>query len=235
VSSSCTCFLLLCLTQVDSDRQRTLLEKAMSVIERVPPPAPTGPNPTGTIPGEEPAWKNCWNWNLCDVSNGSLVLDIKDGRIGSELKSQGTFHFIFCLQRPVKLELTPAPRFQLCLPQKQPAPASGPGRKQSERHPPTYDYRLARSSQRHTQQEQAGWNKARHASSCPRHKTRHASWNQARDTCAWWDAAWHPCSPDVRHSCSSDVRHICAWDQARYASEWCGSQARWEARVAGWE
>ncbi|KAG8790627.1 hypothetical protein FRC12_011441 [Ceratobasidium sp. 428] len=74
---------------VIDDRQRTLLENALTIIERVPPPAPTGPNPTGAIPGEEPAWKNCWNWNLCDASYGSLVLDIKDGRISAELKSQG--------------------------------------------------------------------------------------------------------------------------------------------------
>ncbi|KAG8710069.1 hypothetical protein FRC08_017668 [Ceratobasidium sp. 394] len=74
---------------VIDDRQRILLENALAIIERVPPPAPTGPNPTGAIPGEEPAWKNCWNWNLCDASYGSLVLDIKDGRISAELKSQG--------------------------------------------------------------------------------------------------------------------------------------------------
>ncbi|KAF8760047.1 hypothetical protein RHS01_02176 [Rhizoctonia solani] len=56
---------------------------------RIPPPVPQRPNPTGPIPGEEPAWKNCWNWNLCDASYGSLVLEVKDGRISAELKSQG--------------------------------------------------------------------------------------------------------------------------------------------------
>ncbi|KAF8603430.1 hypothetical protein BDV93DRAFT_162892 [Ceratobasidium sp. AG-I] len=74
---------------VVDERQRTLLENALGIIERIPPPAPTGPNPTGSIPGEEPAWKNCWNWNLCDASYGSLILDIKEGRISAELKSQG--------------------------------------------------------------------------------------------------------------------------------------------------
>lgn len=39
---------------------------------------------------EETAWKNCWNWNLPDAAYGSLVLDIRDGRVGSEIKSQGT-------------------------------------------------------------------------------------------------------------------------------------------------
>lgn len=78
--------------QVDvviDDNQRILLEKALSVVERVPGPQPsTGPGATAT--GEEPSWKNCWNWNLCDAAYGSLVLDVKDGRVSSELKSQGT-------------------------------------------------------------------------------------------------------------------------------------------------
>lgn len=68
--------------QVDNvidEHQRVLLDKALSVVERVP-------NPQGP---EEPSWKNCWNWNLCDAAFGSLVLDVKDGRISAELKSQG--------------------------------------------------------------------------------------------------------------------------------------------------
>ncbi len=77
--------------QVDTvidEHQRVLLDKALSVIKRVPPPLhQSGPN--GQLPVEEPAWKNCWNWNLCDAAYGSLVLDIKDGRVSAELKSQG--------------------------------------------------------------------------------------------------------------------------------------------------
>jgi len=78
-------------SQVDNvidEHQRILLDKALSVIERIPQPqAQTGAPPTAT--GEEPAWKNCWNWNLCDAAFGSLTLDIKEGRISAELKSQG--------------------------------------------------------------------------------------------------------------------------------------------------
>jgi hypothetical protein len=80
--------------QVDSvidENQRVLLDKFISVVERVPP-VQTGTGPgTSTLTGEEPAWKNCWNWNLCDAAYGSLVLDVKDGRISSELKSQGAW------------------------------------------------------------------------------------------------------------------------------------------------
>ncbi|KAI0751628.1 hypothetical protein C8Q80DRAFT_1218308 [Daedaleopsis nitida] len=68
--------------------QRVLLDKALSVVERIPPP-PNQLGPTGQPHGEDPAWKNCWNWNLCDAAYGALVLDIKDGRVSSELKSQG--------------------------------------------------------------------------------------------------------------------------------------------------
>ena len=78
--------------QVDlviDENQRILLEKVLTVVNRLATPQPsTGPG--ATAPGEEPAWKNCWNWNLCDAAYGSLVLDVKDGRVSSELKSQGT-------------------------------------------------------------------------------------------------------------------------------------------------
>lgn len=73
---------------VVDEGQRILLEKALSVIERVPAMQPhIGPG--GTATGEEPAWKNCWNWNLCDAAYGSLILDIKEGRVSAEIKSQG--------------------------------------------------------------------------------------------------------------------------------------------------
>jgi hypothetical protein len=69
--------------QAVDEPQRVLLDKFLAVVERVPPPA----GAAGAA--EEPAWKNCWNWNLCDAAYGSLVLDIKDGRISAEMKSQG--------------------------------------------------------------------------------------------------------------------------------------------------
>ncbi|KZV68922.1 hypothetical protein PENSPDRAFT_502599 [Peniophora sp. CONT] len=71
-------------TQVDQvidENQRVLLDKALSVVDRVPPALAQA--------GEEPAWKNCWNWNLCDAAYGNLILDVRDGRVSAELKSQG--------------------------------------------------------------------------------------------------------------------------------------------------
>lgn len=67
-----------------------LLEKALLVTDRVPP-APPQAQSANPGAGEEPAWKNCWNWNLCDATFGHLILDIKDGRVSSEMKSQGTY------------------------------------------------------------------------------------------------------------------------------------------------
>ncbi len=79
-------------SQVDAvidEHQRVLLDKFLSVVERLPTTQPSsGPGSAAT--GEEPAWKNCWNWNLCDAAYGSLVLDVKEGRVSAELKSQGT-------------------------------------------------------------------------------------------------------------------------------------------------
>lgn len=76
--------------QVDTvidENQRVLLDKALAVVERVPSQNSAAANPA--VPPEDPAWKNCWNWNLCDAAYGSLVLDVREGRVSAELKSQG--------------------------------------------------------------------------------------------------------------------------------------------------
>ncbi|EJU06007.1 hypothetical protein DACRYDRAFT_112812 [Dacryopinax primogenitus] len=80
------------------ENQRQLLEKALSVVARVPQPT-TAAGPGGAAGAEEPAWKNCWHWNLCDAAYGNLVLDIKDGRISADLKSQG-FNYAYRRNAP---------------------------------------------------------------------------------------------------------------------------------------
>ncbi|KAF9004685.1 hypothetical protein BDQ17DRAFT_1354497 [Cyathus striatus] len=80
---------------VVDENQRILLDKALSVPS-------SGPGATAT--GEEPAWKNCWNWNLCDAAFGSLILDIKEGRVSAELKSQG---FNYAYRRTATVAPTP--------------------------------------------------------------------------------------------------------------------------------
>ncbi|KDQ65116.1 hypothetical protein JAAARDRAFT_28777 [Jaapia argillacea MUCL 33604] len=112
-------------TQVDAvidENQRVLLDKFLSVVERIPP-SQTNPGPGAALSGEEPAWKNCWNWNLCDAAYGSLVLDIKEGRVSAELKSQG---FNYAYRRTV----TPSPHTPSTaappLPVSQTTPGAGP-------------------------------------------------------------------------------------------------------------
>ncbi|CAD6925733.1 unnamed protein product, partial [Tilletia controversa] len=78
--------------QVDAvidDKQRVLLNNALAVTNRVPSLATA----TGAA-SEEPAWKNTWNWNLPDAAYGRLVLEVRDGRVSAETKSQG-FNFAY--------------------------------------------------------------------------------------------------------------------------------------------
>jgi len=79
-------------SDLNSENQRILLEKCLSVIDRVP-------SAHGGTTSEEPAWKNCWNWNLCDAAYGQLVLDINQGRVSCELKSQGWYSFMSLTER----------------------------------------------------------------------------------------------------------------------------------------
>lgn len=74
---------------VVDDQQRILLNNGLAVTNR----APNAATATGAV-HEEPAWKNTWNWNLPDAAFGHLVLDIHDGRVSSEMKSQG-FNFAY--------------------------------------------------------------------------------------------------------------------------------------------
>ncbi|GAA5889882.1 hypothetical protein JCM8208_001158 [Rhodotorula glutinis] len=85
-------------SQVESvvnENQRSLLQNALAVANRIP----SDNLVSGGAAIEETAWKNCWNWNLPDVAFGSLVLDIRDGRVGSETKSQG-FNFAYRQSAP---------------------------------------------------------------------------------------------------------------------------------------
>ncbi|BGP07053.1 hypothetical protein JCM10049v2_002883 [Rhodotorula toruloides] len=85
--------------QVESvvdDNLRSLLQNALAVANRIPTSNPPG---SGGAAIEETAWKNCWHWNLPDAAYGSLVLDVREGRIGSEMKSQG-FNFAYRQNTP---------------------------------------------------------------------------------------------------------------------------------------
>ncbi|KAK6351275.1 hypothetical protein TWF718_004440 [Orbilia javanica] len=84
-------------TVAQNPAQKQLLDNALNIIDKMPSTA-TGPNPFGgSAPGskgevDESAFKNMWNFNLADASFGHLILDIENGRIGTEMKAQG-FNF----------------------------------------------------------------------------------------------------------------------------------------------
>lgn len=64
--------------------QKVYLDKTLSAFARSPPQGAHGPT------AEESAWKNTWSWNLTDSTFGQLLLDVEDGRVSSEMRSQGS-------------------------------------------------------------------------------------------------------------------------------------------------
>lgn len=82
----------------DSESQQRLLNLAIDIVNKMPSVA-NGGNPFGgPAPGpasgqvDESAFKNMWNFNLADAAYGWLVLDVDNGRIGTEMRAQG-FNF----------------------------------------------------------------------------------------------------------------------------------------------
>ncbi|KAK7534771.1 ser/Thr protein phosphatase family protein [Phyllosticta citribraziliensis] len=81
----------------ENPSQQQLLKLALDVVEKMPTIA-NGGNPFGGHVGpatgqiDESAFKNMWNFNLADAAYGWLVLDIDQGRIGTEMRAQG-FNF----------------------------------------------------------------------------------------------------------------------------------------------
>jgi hypothetical protein len=82
-----------------NEAQKTLLENALDIVEKMPSVA-NGGNPFGGPVAaanaggqvDESAFKNMWNFNLADAAFGYLVLEIDNGRIGTEMRAQG-FNF----------------------------------------------------------------------------------------------------------------------------------------------
>lgn len=81
----------------ENPSQQQLLKLALDIVEKMPTIA-NGGNPFGGHVGpatgqiDESAFKNMWNFNLADAAYGWLVLDIDQGRIGTEMRAQG-FNF----------------------------------------------------------------------------------------------------------------------------------------------
>jgi hypothetical protein len=82
-----------------NEAQQNLLKNALQIVDKMPTTAAGGnpfggPVSGGTALGQvdESAFKNMWNFNLADAAFGWLVLEIQEGRIGTEMKAQG-FNF----------------------------------------------------------------------------------------------------------------------------------------------
>lgn len=82
-----------------NEAQQNLLKNALQLVEKMPTVAAggnpfggpqSGPATQGQV--DESAFKNMWNFNLADAAFGYLVLEIQDGRIGTEMRAQG-FNF----------------------------------------------------------------------------------------------------------------------------------------------
>ncbi|OAA51604.1 ser/Thr protein phosphatase [Metarhizium rileyi] len=82
-----------------NEAQQNLLKNALQIVEKMPTTAAGGNPFGGPVTGQaalgqvdESAFKNMWNFNLADAAFGYLVLEIQDGRIGTEMRAQG-FNF----------------------------------------------------------------------------------------------------------------------------------------------
>lgn len=76
-----------------NEAQQRLIRNALEFIEKMPASAQgAGPFGGGASNVDESAFKNMWNFNLADAAFGWLILEIENGRIGTEMKAQG-FNF----------------------------------------------------------------------------------------------------------------------------------------------
>ncbi|KAI0152722.1 hypothetical protein GGR57DRAFT_470092 [Xylariaceae sp. FL1272] len=131
-----------------NEAQQNLLKNALDLVAKMPTTA-AGGNPFGGpvgAPGalgqvDESAFKNMWNFNLADAAFGWLVLEIQDGRIGTEMRAQGfNFSHRGAKQQPNIPQSTPSPApASSGLPPAGPAvaaaPPSGPQRSTSSAAP----------------------------------------------------------------------------------------------------
>ena len=82
-----------------NESHKALLQSALDIVDKMPSVA-NGGNPFGGSVAsnaaagqvDESAFKNMWNFNLADAAFGYLVLEIENGRIGTEMRAQG-FNF----------------------------------------------------------------------------------------------------------------------------------------------
>ncbi|KAL9110473.1 MAG: hypothetical protein Q9227_005017 [Pyrenula ochraceoflavens] len=95
-----------------NEGQKTMLENALDIIDRMPISAnggtPFGGPGVGGGQVDESAFKNMWNFNLADAAYGWLVLEVDNGRIGTEMRAQG-FNFAHRGGKPAPMQAQQPP------------------------------------------------------------------------------------------------------------------------------
>lgn len=144
-----------------NEAQMNLLNNALGIVEKMPSTAHGG-NPFGgpasTGSGgqvDESAFKNMWNFNLADAAFGWLVLEVQDGRIGTEMRAQG-FNFAHRGGKPSPNQLpqvsqppatgsgTPGSSHAIVAA----APPTGPSQKPNAQQPPQFSQGQQRNQPR---------------------------------------------------------------------------------------
>ena len=119
-----------------NDGQKTMLENALDIVNRMPTGAnggtPFGGPGVGGGQVDESAFKNMWNFNLADAAYGWLVLEVDNGRIGTEMRAQG-FNFAHRGGKPATNQIQPTQQPSA------PAPnAQAPTGPSQTRNPPSF-------------------------------------------------------------------------------------------------
>lgn len=138
-----------------NDAQKTLLENALGIVQKMPSVA-NGGNPFGGPVGgnnaggqvDESAFKNMWNFNLADAAFGYLVLEVDGGRIGTEMRAQG-FNFAHRGGKPAQNPGAQMSQTTSILPAGGPAPTGAPptGPSQNRGAPPNQPFAQAQPQQ----------------------------------------------------------------------------------------
>ncbi|GAN03867.1 hypothetical protein MAM1_0050d03322 [Mucor ambiguus] len=93
------------------EHQYALLRNALNVVNRIPPSMADleeNTSQSSSWERDELAFKNMWNFNLPDVAYGSLLFNIHQGIVASEMKSYG-LNFSYRKQQQQQAVSSPAP------------------------------------------------------------------------------------------------------------------------------
>jgi hypothetical protein len=103
------------LEKKNSEHQYALLRNALNVVNRIPPSLADleeNSSQSSSWERDELAYKNMWNFNLPDAAYGSLLFNVHQGIMASEMRSYG-LNFSYRKQQqqqqPQQQAVSPAP------------------------------------------------------------------------------------------------------------------------------